>query len=532
MSKKNTDNAIDAPIYLLKKNGIKYTEEYLSEQLQTHPFYPSLAAISDVFATYHIESDAYKISFSDLTDVKTPFIAHLNIDNGIFIVIEKVTDSGVFFHYQDSRLKKIQKEDFLNVWDNIIFQIKTSSISEEPGYIKHNRERQIEKFKIPALVSVVSFLFLFFVLTKPSLVFLIPLFLVKISGLLIAILLIKEEMGYQSKIADKLCTMSKSAGCNEVLNSKAAKLLANVSLADVGLVWFITSLLYLCFISFISINAPTLNLLGWLAVCAIPMILFSISYQIFVVKKYCPLCLGVMLMLAVEAVLFFTVYNFRFQLPQISEILLMCALLCIVASAWFELKKLLKKNALLQESEISYLHLKRQPAIIASQLSESSEIDISRFPAPIHLTNNNSNFILTEVINLYCSPCKRTFEKIKHLIENTYEGAIDLQVILLSNYDNPEDIITKTAAHLIALAEQQSVDLVKRALFDWFDLLDYHAWSEKYSATIEEQHFELLKKHAIWFNENKMEGTPVSILNNKIIPYIIDIEDINYIIND
>jgi len=43
---KNKDNAVATIGYLLKKLGIAYTDNYLSKQLQIHPFYPSLAGLT------------------------------------------------------------------------------------------------------------------------------------------------------------------------------------------------------------------------------------------------------------------------------------------------------------------------------------------------------------------------------------------------------------------------------------------------------------------------------------------------------
>ena len=532
MIKKNKDNAVIITSYLLKKLGIKYTDYYLSKQLQTHPFYPSLAAVSDVFTSYSIESEALRVSYEDLLDLQTPFIAHLNIDNGFFIIVERAREDGIFFNSGEKILKHIKKEEFIKFWNNIVFQAIPSTKSEEPNFVKHRRKEQLEKIKIPAMVTFVLFSFLSCVLIKPAMVYLLPLFFAKMLGLFFAILLVMQELGYHSEIAAKLCTMSKSAGCNEVLKSKASKLFSNVFLADVGLIWFTTSALYLLFVAIISTGMPALTLLGWLAVCSAPMILFSISYQIFIIKKYCPLCLGVMLALIIEIILFPVVYHFRFQLPHISEILMMGTMLCITAFIWFALKHLLIKNTSLQNSEIQYFHLRRKPHVIESQLMESDAADMSKLPTPIRLTDNDTNMTLTTVINLYCNPCKRAFEKIKYLLAEVCKDTVNVNVILMCDTDDHDDVITKTTLHFMAIAAQHPFDYTKAALFDWFDLKDYNVWSKKYPVSINNYHLTLLKSHVTWFNENKLEGTPVFFLNNKKIPYSIDLEDLQYLIND
>jgi len=314
MITKNQDNAVVVTGYLLKKIGIKYTDYYLSKQLQTHPFYPSLAAVSDVFSSYNIESEALRVTFEDLFHLQTPFIAHLNIDSGFFIMVEQVKEDEVFFFSGGKTIRHIKKEEFLKYWDNIIFQTRPTKESEEPNYSKHLRKEIIEKMKISAILTFVFFSFLFGILVKPAMVYLLPLFFAKMTGLFFSVLLVMKELGYHNEITVKLCNLSKSAGCNEVLKSKASKLFSNVFLADVGLIWFSTSALYLIFVAIISTGMPALNLLGCLAVCSVPMILFSISYQIFIIKKYCPICLGVMMALLMEIVLFPLVWKLNFLL--------------------------------------------------------------------------------------------------------------------------------------------------------------------------------------------------------------------------
>jgi len=532
MSNRNIDNVIDTSGYLLKKLGVKFTDSFFSETVRSHPYYPSLAVVSDVFLDYNIENEAIRVSYDDLLNIETPFMAHLTFKDGVFIVIEKVTEVEVSFYFERKSLRLLKKEDFLKTWDNIVFIAKTTPKSVEPDFKKHRQKELLEKLKIPALVSVVVLSFLSMLLLKPTTADYLPLFLAKIIGLFYAILLVKQELGYHSEIADKLCTLSKSAGCNEVLHSKGSKLFGKLPFADMGLVWFMTSILYLFFFSMSSMELPSLNLLGWIALFSIPMILFSISYQLFVVKKYCPLCLGVMGILVVELLLLFFFYGFRFQLPHISELLLMFILLCLTSFIWFEWKQLTVKNKNLQHSEINYFRLRRNPAVIQSLLMESQKIGTATLPNPIFLTSKQSKVVLTEVINLYCKPCKTAFEKIKKLLSNSCNDTLDVNVILLCNTDNPENEMTKTALHFIALSEQQPVHQVKIALFDWFNLLDYKLWSEKYPATVNENHLEILKSHSNWCKNNNIEGTPTSFFNHQKIPHSIDLEDLQYLINE
>jgi len=187
MSNQNLGNVINSSSYLLSKLDIKYTLRYLSNLLQTHPFFPSLAAVSDVFSHYNVENEAFKVSYDTLHTLQVPFIAHLTVKKGTFVVVEKVTNDEVLFHLENKSLISLKKDDFIQIWDNVIFQAKTTSISGEPDYVKHHRKEQLEKAKIPAMLLLVTLIFLFFVAVKPALGYFIPLFMAKIIGLFFAI---------------------------------------------------------------------------------------------------------------------------------------------------------------------------------------------------------------------------------------------------------------------------------------------------------------------------------------------------------
>jgi pseudo-rSAM protein len=416
--------------------------------------------------------------------------------------------------------------------DNLCHETNKNTKKNKVSH-KESKERG-KKTRFSIMIVLILLLFASPILMKPYLFSIIPLFIAKVIGLFFTILLVRFEMGYHSTITEKLCTL-KNAGCKAILNSKISKLFSNLFFSDIGLIWFIGTSLYLLFTSIINLELPSFHLLGWLSICYIPVILFSISYQLFVIKKYCPLCIGVMLMLITEVLFMFVIYDFRFQLPQLSEVLMLTTILLITTFTWVKVKQLLIKNISLQKFKINYLNLKRNPIVIQALLEESTSINTSKLPHPIRLTDNKSNILITVVLDLYCMPCKEKFIQIKDLLTNSYRNCIDVQVILFSEFEHLENIdhqITKTYLHFIALSQQQPVNHVQIALFDWFEQIDYLSWSNKYPATINETHLKQFKEQITWFYENNYDKMPVIFINDKMMPNLIDFENIISIINN
>ena len=111
------------------------------------------------------------------------------------------------------------------------------------------------------------------------------LFLLNIVGIYIGHLLAKKQLNFNSRYADKLCSLFSKSDCNNVLDSKAARLWGLISWSEIGLGYFISNMLILLFIPQYVVYVALLNL------CTIPYVFWSIWFQKVKVKQWCPLCL-------------------------------------------------------------------------------------------------------------------------------------------------------------------------------------------------------------------------------------------------
>ena len=87
-----------------------------------------------------------------------------------------------------------------------------------------------------------------------------------------------------TRLADKICGLSSGVDCDSVLSSEASRIFGNINLADVGIIYFTSTLLYI-------LGGATLSQLWLLAVVSAVSIVFpvySIYYQGFRLRKWCP----------------------------------------------------------------------------------------------------------------------------------------------------------------------------------------------------------------------------------------------------
>jgi uncharacterized membrane protein len=81
-----------------------------------------------------------------------------------------------------------------------------------------------------------------------------------------------------------------------VLSSEASRIFGNINLADVGIIYFTSTLIYI-----LSTNALTqLWLLAVVSAVSIIFPAYSIYYQGIKLKKWCPFCMVVQVVLIAE----------------------------------------------------------------------------------------------------------------------------------------------------------------------------------------------------------------------------------------
>ena len=121
-----------------------------------------------------------------------------------------------------------------------------------------------------------------------------------LTGIFICRLLVLQQLKIHSNYADKICSLFSKSDCNNVLESEAAKLWGVFGWSEIGLGYFVSSVLLVLFVP------KTISILALINIIALPYSFWSVWYQKVKARQWCPLCLIVQV--------FFTVEYFYFQL--------------------------------------------------------------------------------------------------------------------------------------------------------------------------------------------------------------------------
>ncbi len=519
-------------VYLKHYTGNPDRKE-LQLVLQSSPSFPSVLSIIQACSYFGLKTKGYKADFSGLLKSRLPVIAHIKKnETEQFVLVKEVTEKQVV--YMDTTGYHIIKETtncFCNQWTGIFIS------SEKGTELTHSSRKPYITNTITygLFATILLFICLYGVEQKSfstNICYGIGLSVLKIIGLWLATELIRHETGVFYSPSDRFCHLSTSFDCDKVLRSNAAKILNTISLADMGFIYFMTGLIALLSSVFSGSQSNTLLLLFYLSCCCIPYILFSVIYQKFIIKKWCPLCLGIMGTILLEIALFLICPN---NIPQTNILhplyLLIFSLMLTILTFRFH-RRLLKAQTEEFINRIKNLQLKRTPAIFMTVFNRQTYTTISTQHC-IHIGNPNSDIVITTLLNPMCIPCKKAVAAIMHLMKK-----FPLQFLWQIRFDGIEvkayNAANRIQLHLLELCRNEKDDRVKlRLIEDWFKYQSFQWFSKKYS--IKEISAETISNFKKQNEENKQlnaKKIPSIWLNGRDFPQEYTVSDLPFLCAD
>ncbi len=265
--------------------GVKHTVGYTNSQFKSMPF-QTLFGMKKLLLSYGVDSVGIELSDNSLIDnLPVPFIAQTS--RGLVIVTE-VTKDGIVYLSQSER-ESVAPERFHSAMTGKVLVALPRDGASEPEYGIHRFSEVANKAKKWVLTVVLLLLgaYLFVANNIYAHVSTILLTLLDIGGLYITWLLVQKSAHIKNRHADAVCSVVEAGGCDDILETQAAKFFGIFGWSEVGFAYFSVSLL--CLLIF-----P--QWIGYLALCnllCLPFSFWSVWYQRFKAKTWCTLCLCV-----------------------------------------------------------------------------------------------------------------------------------------------------------------------------------------------------------------------------------------------
>jgi uncharacterized membrane protein len=508
----------------LNKNKILIDHSEFEFQLKSHPSAGSLLSISDTLNFFNVSNIALQFPKAEIEKLPNYFLALIknkDENNSKLVFVENVKKG--FIINSNSEKKTLDKEEFRQRFEEKLLVILSENSQKS--------KKGISKYFLIILLAVSYLLFVLFNnFTFPllSIVFLL------IIGLLFSIEANFKEIGsVGSNLLSKVCGFSNKYDCDSVIqdNNKLTKFLKFNEL----------SLFYFSFILILLLSASNsreldafFSFLILTGVLSIPILIVSVYYQKFVIKKWCLICLIITLINVLILILSYSFYEFKINhdLRILIKIIFLGLLLYMSIKYW---KKITIKKSELQNSVIKLNKFKRNFPLFKLALNNSKRIIplISNDQNSILIGNRDSKLNLVLLTNPYCGYCEKAHKIIKR-IYNQYPNSLSIEIkfSLDKSVYNDETLTLHTIFFNEYFKANGSTKFLNAFSF-WYKHKDLSVFKDKYYEVDNfDKTLEILSEHDTWRENNSFFFTPILVINDMILPFEYEINDLLYYIDD
>lgn len=519
---KNTEKSIMVVWRLLSNLKVKVTRKTVVEYFQSHPSYFSIKGICNLFDFLNIPNQAIKINESDLFNLEVPFITFSNENRGSLLMVNSINNNHVIYIDSIRGVKTISIQGFLKQWKGIVILVEPNETSGESDYDEKMKCELIKSSLLPFSVL------LFFVIgiygflnsnafqnNEPKLPFLL-LYLTHIIGLIISIYLLRLEFDISSKFINKFCHLSVMTDCNALTKSNASKIFGFITWADIGIIYFLAGLVVLNLFPCTS----SLNILSLVSIITLLFLVFSISYQGFIIRKWCPLCLSIQFILIIEFIILAKYRNFN-EL-RITDLLGHSLVFSIIFMIILIMKFLFISDRDNKDNRIQLLKLKQDPELFIYKLMKGRRIDIPFDNSGIIWGTGQSKVTITAFLSLNCSSCSKCISSIINLINRNIN--VRIQLIFSSSRNEMSSELLKILYNLtISNQGIAAFNLLNK----WYKK-DIKVKKEIRDVIIvQSKSFnDLRSTHAMFFQTGKVRKVPSIYINGFIMPADYSLDDL------
>lgn len=495
--------------FLIKNNYTHFNKHDISLQLLIHPNNPSFRAMTDTLDYFGIDNLAANVPEDALELLPNDFLTVID-ENGSKLVLATKKNNCILTEDEEGKKIKYPTIDFKKKWSKNIIAIEKTTNKKNFSSLKRFWTT------VPFILLLICLYF-----QQPSFLQIIKVILSGL-GLFISYLLVKEKIGYHSPSVLAVCTSLPNSNCNDVINSKGGNLTKEVSLADASFLYF---LILLFNNLFLGENIFTTIMLF----SALPIMLYSIYYQGVILKKWCLLCLGVLVVLSLLSLTL--LLDIAMEISNM-QLLIFLTFLSLILPAYFYAKTLIEVNKKNEQEIIISKRFKRNPETIKKIMADSIVVqNTSALENEIIIGNKAATKKIIAFTNPLCGFCKKAFEGYLKLIAMNPE--IGIFIRFSTQPTDLEAPSTKISSRLIEIYRSDLVEEFINTYLDWFKNKDLNEFIRKHgSPKFDENTLITLEQHKKWAIDNGIVFTPTTIINDLVFPSDYDYDDLVYIIND
>lgn len=495
--------------------GNKPNTKLCREEISTHPDYPAITSVIDFLDSGNMQYQAIQADASYIHEFNYPLLAHIR------------QPGQEYMHIIHDAAQWDKQKEITQYWSGItIFPERNSSWKNAQNATYQKAEF---KNKVFVLLLIIIGLSLFTASSvKQVNPFVIGFGLFSLIGLIISILLLAAELGYQSQIVKQVCGTVGNGGCEKVLKSKYAKGILGITPADVSVLYFAAQFIfYLLSLYFANLLTCILLItMGGIAIAG-----WSIYTQAMKLKEWCLLCLGIVVVLILQTTFALILSNSQLLIPNSLTPFLCLFVLC--AFLYFTLspvKQLIKTNNTNQQKLAELKKWKTDAGLFITQWQHEQQVDTTIWPNDLLLGNKDAPIIITVACNPYCGPCAKAHIQLDELLHQS-AGKVKVQIrLLFDGKDETNKLTVAVKAILQKASEINNNTELQQMLTDWFTWMDFDKWNTKWKSCSNMIVHDQLFAHKNWIAESKIQFTPTFFISGRKLPGRYSISDIEILI--
>lgn len=519
-------------IRYFKSHGYRVNNNKLHKSLLTSPTYPSLYAISKTIKSLGVQNMHVSLAPEDLAEIDYPAIAHME-KSGDFVLLEKKSD--IELHYHDGeKAHRESLDEFCKKWGGTVLLLAFDPSDEQRAAGSNSRHLNFKTGPAHVL-GLWLMVLVYFSQHNVNLFSWCVAFALLMACLYLSFKLYKVDSKVERE-EDKLCAIFKT-DCKAVVTSEQGKLLGKLSWSAVGTLFFGTEVFMMASMLIVGRLNDALYLIQWLSVLALPMSLYALYLQKYVLKEWCSMCLlihGLNLLIVVLTTLHFQGIAFD-QLPIQPLLFFSFGIIIFLVVGYVLLEKYVPEEKYL-DTKRTLNEFKSNHEIFEYLSSKEQSEPEAKVEYMTVMGNSDARHCLTLVTNPFCKPCAKVHDQLNELIQEM-SGQIRVNVVMIIHGLGSQQI-AKLIRHITSLSITESPELFHKALDDWYKMDDkegnYMKWIDKYPTSREVNYAQLdekFRQQAIWLNEARLNVTPRVFVNGFMLPRVYTVTDLKYILD-
>lgn len=517
-----TDNLAKLLHSVFKVYGVSIRQRTIEQAVLPHPDYPSMRCISDALDSWKVKHVVMRVSLEKLQVLAVPVIACLH--KGECIWVTRITDTKVYFWKASGKETVESRDRFEEEWSGVALAIEDVTGAKEPVYRKECSKEVRDSIMKYAVTGgfIALFTIIMFISWKNDIkISLLPkilLFFVNAIGCYISYILILQEKRYLNKLSQKFCKAGVHIDCQKVTASRYSKLFGLISLAEVGMIYFTTVILWL---AIAPLSLRWLSPLWWLFLIPLPFTLWSLFTQAFLIRKWCLFCCAIVFLLWVNACIIYCWVPFDYSVPVVESVLLTLLTLTCMSAVMYISKTGDSRDNYSEQREAA--RFKYDFRTIQSQLSETHH-EINH--AGMEWGNSHASHKIMLYVSIACSHCGAAVKEIRRLTE-IYPD-LSYRIIFAVRTDDFEHKSSVIIRHLFCLYRT----MTKNAFFDmldaWYTTLNKNleALQKVYPASSTQDYKTEMDALYRFCRQAKINYTPAILINGQLLSQLYSYQDL------